>query len=213
MEEHPLLIIHDETTGKQWERPIAEDALYIGREEACDLCLPDRQISREHAKIFRQDDGYFVRDEGSKNGTFLNGNLIALPRPLNDGDEIRIAARYRIVFVASEATAPLYRSGPTPHGIFLDRTTRRVWVEGVEVDPPLSIAQYRLLEFLYDRVDAICSRNEIVDAVWADKSVEGVSDQAIDALVGRLRSRLAETGATHEYIETARGYGFRLNQP
>jgi DNA-binding winged helix-turn-helix (wHTH) protein len=220
MEEHPLLIIQDENTGKQWERPLTSDKLVIGREETCGLALSDRQISRRHATITREGDRYILRDEGSRNGTFLDGALVLGPKPLRDGDEIRLAARFRIIFVASEATAPLYRAGPTPRGIYVDRASRRVWVDGVEVKPSLSSAQYRLLEFLYSRTEAICTRNEIIDAVWPDEAAEGVTDQAIDALVRRLRERLSSTSTArsnleedeNRYIETIRGHGFRLKQ-
>ena len=41
----------------------------------------------------------------------------------------------------------------------------------------------------------------------------GVSEQAIDALVRRLRDRLAEVDEGHQYIVTVRGHGFRLDNP
>ena len=41
----------------------------------------------------------------------------------------------------------------------------------------------------------------------------GVSEQAIDALVRRLRDRLAEVDGSHQYIVTVRGHGFKLDNP
>ncbi len=41
---------------------------------------------------------------------------------------------------------------------------------------------------------------------------DGVSEQAIDALVRRLRDRIAELDPKHQYIITVRGHGFRLDQ-
>ncbi len=213
MEEHPLLLIYDQATQKRWERPLAEDTLLIGREEGCGLTLPDRQVSRRHATIYRRGDCYYIKDEQSRNGTFLNGELLTSPRALEDGDEIGIASRYRITFVGSESTAPLYRVGPSRRGIYLDRASHRVWVDGVEVVPPLSAAQYRLLALLVEREGSICSRDDIVDAIWPEEAVEGITDQAIDALVRRLRARLAEASPSCSYIETVRGHGFRLRQP
>ncbi len=212
MEEQPLLIIYDKTTGERWERLLAEDTLVIGREEDCDLTLPDRQISRRHATISREGERYLLRDEHSRNGTFLNEALVTAPRLLQDGDEIGVASRYRIVFVGSEATAPLYRAGPSRRGLYLDRSSHRVWVDGTEVDPPLSAAQYQLLAYLYDRAGTIVNRDEVIGVVWRDEAAEGITDQAIDALVRRLRERLAENGSTFQYIETVRGQGFRMNQ-
>ncbi|MGC8874634.1 MAG: FHA domain-containing protein, partial [Chloroflexia bacterium] len=182
-QEQPLLVVHDKVSGQQWECPMTAESLVIGREETCGLVLPDRQVSRHHARIFREGGRYYLRDEGSRNGTFLNGSLVSGVRLLQDGDEIGIAARYSILFIGSESTAPLYRSGPTRRGIYLDRASHRVWVDGVEVVPPLSAAQYRLLELLCDRAGAICTRDEIVATVWPEEASEGITDQAIDAVV------------------------------
>jgi DNA-binding response OmpR family regulator len=50
----------------------------------------------------------------------------------------------------------------------------------------------------------------VIEAVWPDTMGEGVSEQAIDALVRRLRDRLAELDAEHQYVLTVRGHGFRF---
>ena len=54
------------------------------------------------------------------------------------------------------------------------------------------------------------SRDEIVRAVWPDAVEGGVSEQSIDALVRRLRERLAELDPEHQYLVTMRGHGFRF---
>jgi len=81
---------------------------------------------------------------------------------------------------------------------------------GREMDPPLSLAQYRLLELLHERRGRVVSREEVVSAVWAEDEAEGVSEQAIDALARRLRERIAEVDPDHQYVITVRGHGFRL---
>jgi DNA-binding response OmpR family regulator len=92
----------------------------------------------------------------------------------------------------------------------LDKAQRRVWIGDRELEPPLSLAQYRLLELLVDAGGRVVSREQVVAAVWPDALEEGVSEQAIDALVRRLRDRLAELDKEHEYVATIRGHGFRL---
>ena len=57
------------------------------------------------------------------------------------------------------------------------------------------------------------TRDEVIAAVWPEAVGEGVSEQAIDALVRRLRDRLAEIDADHQYLVTVRGHGFRLDNP
>ncbi len=48
--------------------------------------------------------------------------------------------------------------------------------------------------------------------MWG-KAAEGVTEQALDALVRRLRDRLAEIDPDNEYIVTVRGHGLRLENP
>lgn len=213
MQDLAILIVRDRTTNECREYPVPGDSLIIGREEDCDVCLNDRQVSRRHATVYRQGNRYFVRDLGSRNGTFCCDNLVLAPQQLQDGDEIRIASRFRIIFVASEATAPLYRSGPQRRGVSLEPGTRRVWVDGVCLEPTLSPAQFRLIEFLLSHAGEVCSRQQVVEAVYGEESDEGITDQAIDALVRRVRERLAGTGSKHAWIETVRGAGFRLRRP
>jgi DNA-binding winged helix-turn-helix (wHTH) protein len=59
----------------------------------------------------------------------------------------------------------------------------------------------------------VVSRQEVVEKVWPESVAEGVSEQAIDALVRRLRERLAEVDKSHNYVVTVRGHGFRLDNP
>ncbi len=129
---------------------------------------------------------------------------------LKDGDEIGIAFAARLSFVDAGATAPLLFKEEMGPAIRMDTEAKRVWVAGHELDPPLSLAQYRLLELLYDNRSRVVSREEVVSAVWAEDESEGVSEQAIDALARRLRERIAEVDPDHQYVVTVRGHGFRL---
>ncbi len=211
----PVLIIHEgEKAGQRWT--IHEDELIAGRGVECDLVLPERQVSREHIRIYRSGDTYYLEDLDSKNGTWVNGKqLQAATVPLKDGDEIQIAMAVKITFVGSAATAPLLVDEIRLTGgrLQINHDSRRVFIDGIEIDPPLSLPQYRLLELLYDGEGAVCTRDEVVEGVWPEAVGEGVSEQAIDALVRRLRDRIAEVDPDHQYIVTVRGHGFRLDNP
>jgi DNA-binding winged helix-turn-helix (wHTH) protein len=214
-DEKPVLIILEgEQTGQRWA--IDGDEFVIGRGASCSLVLPERQVSREHIRIYSEDDTYFLQDLNSKNGTWVNGEQVKGGTVnLRDGDEISIALAVRMTYVASEATAPLMMDEKLPSkGVLrLDRESRRVFVVDQEVDPPLSLPQYRLLELLYDGDGRVCTRDEVINAVWPDAVGEGVSEQAIDALVRRLRDRLSESEPDMQFVVTVRGHGFRLNNP
>lgn len=206
----PMLVIYEgELSGQRWL--IEGERFLIGRGSDCDLVLPERQISRHHARIERVANGvYRIRDLQSKNRTYVNGEEVHdTPRILRDGDEIQMAICVKMGFVGADATLPLEIDSAS-RGLQVDRASHRVYVNGQELIPPLSPAQYRLLTTILDAEEGVVSRDEIVMSVWEDEASEGVSEQAIDALVRRLRERLAELDPDFSYIVTIRGHGFRL---
>lgn len=203
-----LVLQRGAEAGRRWPLSRSREII-IGRHEECDIVLPDRLVSRRHTRIFWQGDGYYVEDLNSKNGTHVNGDEVTTPTPLEDGDELQIALRFKLAFVDAGATAPLTFEDESP-GLRIDNETREVWVGGQRVDPPLSLHQYRLLVALWEAGGGVITREQIVDTVWPETSGEGVSEQAIDALVRRLRERLAENDEGFRYIVTVRGHGFRL---
>ena len=202
-----LVLQRGAEAGLSW--PLERSSLTIGRDESCDIVLDDRQVSRLHARVSWQGDHYEVEDLGSKNGTHLNGKDVYSAMPLRDGDEVQIALRFKLAFVDAGATAPLVFEAPTETGLRLDSASHQVWINGRLLDPALSAQQYRLLDLLYV-TPGVVGRDDIVHAVWTDSSESGVSEQSIDALVRRLRERLAELDPGHQYLVTMRGHGFRF---
>ena len=68
------------------DRPVVR----IGRGSMNEIVIQDNQSSRQHAEISREGDQLIVRDLGSTNGTFVNGERITGPRTLRPGDQLRI---------------------------------------------------------------------------------------------------------------------------
>ncbi len=210
MNEKPVLVAREgQLVGQRWT--IDADEFVIGRGHDCHIVLPERQVSRHHVKILQENGGYILHDLASKNGTHINGTQVEGTAVLQDGDEIQIALAVKLVFVGTDATIPLTFDPPKPEGnLVIDESRRAVIIKKVELSPPLSLAQFRLLELLYKADGAVCSRDDIVNVVWPDTEGLGVSEQAIDALVRRLRDRLTEVD-NHNYIVTVRGHGFRID--
>jgi hypothetical protein len=210
-----LIILADSgpLKGLQW---LVNSELIIGREESCDIVIPDRQVSRQHARIYPSNEGVFLEDLGSKNGTYLNSQRIVNPQQLHEGDEIRIAFTQTFLFLSADATLPLTDLPEEFQQAFvlrLDEASRRVWVRGVEIEPPLSAQQFNLLAALYQKAGEVVSRDELIHTVWGEEG-SWVTEQALDALVRRLRERINQLDPDYEYIVTVRGHGLRLeNQP
>lgn len=94
--------------------------LVLGRSEASDISLPFSSISREHARIFAEDDELFIEDLGSSNGVLLNGNRVRKGR-LTPGDlitlgvvEARLARRGDETIVMATDIPGLERRSPVP---------------------------------------------------------------------------------------------------
>lgn len=207
----PVLIAQSGSmAGQRWL--LDRNELVIGRGGECEVLVNDKTVSRTHAPIARQDDRWVVYDL-SKNGTYVNDQAVVGAHALSDGDVITISTAIKLVFIGSEATVPLHISVPRGKRLKLDTAARRAWVAGEELDPPLSLPQYRLLELLYVNHGQVCTREQVVHAVWPDAESSGVSEQSIDALVRRLRDRLSEGDPDHAYVVTVRGHGFRLDNP
>lgn len=193
---------------------LSQDLVSIGRSPENDIVIDDRLVSRHHAQIERERGQYLISDRGSRNGTFVDGQRISEPHVLRDGDEIQIGLEFKALFMDPEATRALATDATVRGlGLSIDEDARDVWVRGQKLTPPVSKAQYSLLALLCQRPGRVYSRDEIVAAVWPHDALSGVSDETIDALVGRLRRRIAAVDPDHRYVVTVRGHGFKLVQP
>ena len=77
---------------------VAETRTLIGRSPDCDIFLDDVTVSRKHAVLVHRDEAYYIEDQGSLNGTFLNRRRIESGR-LENGDELQIG-KYKLSFLA-----------------------------------------------------------------------------------------------------------------
>jgi pSer/pThr/pTyr-binding forkhead associated (FHA) protein len=233
--------------GQSWA---IKDTIIFGRDETSTIVIPDRQVSRHHAKISSTPAGVYLEDLGSKNGTHCNGQPVEGVVQLQDSDVIQIALVQKFVFLNSDSTLPLdltpiktpvplaekvqARVEPAPvlpesvsktSRLRLEKRSHRVWialrqlVDGKEsfiekeVLPPLSISQYLLLEYLYENAGEVVSREALVRHIWGQEQSYEISEQALDALVRRLRERLLSIDPSFDYIKTVRGHGLRLENP
>lgn len=210
-EEYPILVAQEgPLKGQRWS---VSRALVIGRDPSCDVVVQDRQVSRFHARVTPGAEGVTVEDLGSKNGTNHNGTELTAPVMLQDGDVIGVAFAQQFLFITSDATMPLSENGARAGRLLMDQKARQVWVNQQQMTPPLSAQQFKLLWTLYERQGQVVSRAELVAAVWGEEQTAGVSDQALDALIRRLRDRIAALDPTHQYIDAVRGHGVRLDNP
>ena len=85
-----LRIVEGREVGKSYE--LRKESTSIGRSSECDVFLVDLAVSRLHATISKNSNGYIIKDEGTANGTKINGQLINKYSiySLQEGDKIGI---------------------------------------------------------------------------------------------------------------------------
>jgi hypothetical protein len=217
-EDFPSLIAQaGPLNGQRW---ILKGDVIVGRDDSCNVIIQNRQVSRYHARFVILPHGVQLEDLGSKNGTHINGHEVVEPIILQDGDVIQIAFAQQFIYLSSDSTLPLElppekptENIPVLRLLRLDKRSRRVWIGDEELLPPLSVSQYQLLELLFDNPGRVVSRAELVQAVWGKEDAIGISEQALDALVRRLRDRLAMINSEHPFLITVRGHGLRMDNP
>jgi hypothetical protein len=77
--------------GRQGDYRLTEPVTVIGRSRRCDIVLTDPNVSRQHAEVRRQDDGFMLVDLGSTNGTRVNRGDVK-QAVLQHGDRIELGS-------------------------------------------------------------------------------------------------------------------------
>jgi tetratricopeptide (TPR) repeat protein len=104
-----------ESNGESKAVPIDSPRFTIGRGAENSLCIPATVVSRSHAELIRIGANYLLRDLGSTNGSFVNGDRVA-ERMLNDGDNLRFGSggpEMTFRLIKAGGSAP---SSPLRHG-------------------------------------------------------------------------------------------------
>jgi len=106
---------------------------------------------------------------------------------------------------------PVTGAKATQHtGLWIDRRSGEVWMEGELVAPPLTDLMYRLLVYLYEQAGCICDKYDIVEQVWGATYIKTVDDHRIAKLISRLRQRIEANPRQPRYLRTIHGRGYRL---
>ena len=72
------LLNDDGTEARRWE--MNGKSITVGRGAAADLQIEDEGLSRRHFVIYREEDGYWIRDLSSRNGTWVDGGRAQITR-------------------------------------------------------------------------------------------------------------------------------------
>jgi ABC transport system ATP-binding/permease protein len=186
------LTIEDDE-GKRTPLPLFRDDYTIGRSEENTVRLTERNISRKHARIKKNGNGWALQDLSSYNGSFINGTRVAGEHPLSHGDIIQLGD-YRLEF-ADEAMA-----SQTPDSTATS-TVPSPGVSGVKPDRLVVVAGPTPgQEFLIHSASMLIGR-----ATEVDVSLPHVSVSRVHAEIHALG------GNRYEIIDKGSANGVRVN--
>lgn len=94
-----LVVTRGPNAGSQFL--IEKDVTTLGRHPESDIFLDDITVSRRHAEIRRKDDGFYVHDLGSLNGTYVGRNRVDNTQ-LANSDEVQVG-KFKLAFFAGQS--------------------------------------------------------------------------------------------------------------
>lgn len=144
-----LTLVVDRKTVQIYD--LDKTVIRIGRVAEMDIQIDDVSVSRRQAEIQQDGAGWVVRDIGSSNGTFVNGERLAGDRPLKAGDEIAIG-KYSLFFErvpsgSEVSAAPAASARPAP----AQRSDATMYLKPEEVEQlRKSVVQKRQAHILWE---------------------------------------------------------------
>src|SRR3954470_5513304 len=180
-----LVFLAGPIAGRRYK--LAEGEYVIGRRSDCQIFVPDMRVSRQHARLWRDGEGWTVEDLGSNNGTYVNGVRVEKSMQLKHDDEIMIANNRIRVEARAATPEPRYPEG---------NAVTLIEVGGGNVIPAredsgagrmplissgmISIADQRAVRLIERKLDAL---TQVLHATASSDTAEALLEKLSDALL------------------------------
>jgi diguanylate cyclase (GGDEF)-like protein len=186
---------------------LGDHPLVLGREDNCDIFIPDNSVSRHHARIEPRDNGFYAVDLESTNGTFVNDTPGPVCR-LQDGDYLRVGnCIYRFLAggnVEAEYHEEIYRL--TIIDALTDTHNKRYLLEFLDRELARSGRHGRPLALLMMDIDRFKAINEHLGHLGGDFTLrelalgikKNIRKEDLFARFGGEEFALALVESTHE---------------
>ena len=180
------------------------------------ILIDDSSVSRLHAEIAYAGGKYHIRDF-SKYGTTINSELLQPEKPyiLEQDSIIGLAVvdeeeRVLLKFHEGVGVTTTLAPGIRKKWLRIDDRKKDVTIDGKVYD--LTPSEYHLLRMLYEKSNIVCSRDDIIAAVWPEaQDTSAISDASVDQLIFRLRKHIERDPASPRRLVSKKGYGYYLN--
>jgi DNA-binding winged helix-turn-helix (wHTH) protein len=177
--------------------------LIINNQELIDYLLTQRPIRSSLFSIWNSltpsEQQYLL--EGGERQEFLEKCFLC-----KDG-KLTIPLFEHFINCVISKTQPLEESS----GIIFDENTNEIKMGHIIISDNLTASEFKLLKFLILQKDRVLEKEEIINSVWGEqKTTLGVTDQALDQLIFRLRKKIEENPNSPTHILTIKGRGFKF---
>jgi serine phosphatase RsbU (regulator of sigma subunit)/pSer/pThr/pTyr-binding forkhead associated (FHA) protein len=189
--------------GPAYDQNLDGDSIIIGRSSDAGLAVPDRSMSRRHARLYSEGGEWFVEDLGSRNGTLLNGRRITEPSAVGVGTTLRIGSTTLNVTEGNAAKPPLTSAGLELDGQTVFRSAAELLREPQDLQSDAASADNAALLRYAARLKVLTEVHQALDKSLAlEDLLELILDRAFDNLRPE-EGTIFLKGADGEYYRAA----------
>ena len=179
-----VVVIHGEGLGRRAD--IGDAPVLVGRSSESDLVIAHNGVSRAHCRIWREGNGYRIRDLGATNTTRLNDRRIEGEATLADGDQVTVGESI-LKFISQDSVEASYHEEIyqlATHDALTELYNRRHFIEMADKEIARAIRHQRPLALCIVDVDLFKPVNDRYGHISGDE----VLRQIAELLRGHARS-------------------------
>ena len=179
-----VVVIHGEGLGRRAD--IGDAPVLVGRSSESDLVIAHNSVSRAHCRIWREGNGYRIRDLGATNTTRLNDRRIEDEAALADGDQVTVGESI-LKFISQDSVEASYHEEIyqlATHDALTELYNRRHFIEMADKEIARAIRHQRPLALCIVDVDLFKPVNDRYGHISGDE----VLRQIAELLRGHARS-------------------------
>ena len=170
-----VVVIHGEGLGRRAD--IDQSPVVVGRSQEVDLVIGHKSVSREHCRIWREANGYRIRDLGATNTTRVNEARIASDTVLADGDQITVGESI-LKFISQDSVEARYHEEIyqlATHDALTELYNRRHFIEMADKEIARAIRHERPLSLCIIDVDLFKPVNDRYGHISGDEVLRQIA--------------------------------------
>ncbi|HUJ58391.1 MAG TPA: SpoIIE family protein phosphatase [Kofleriaceae bacterium] len=179
-----LVFLAGPIAGRRYK--LGDGEYVIGRRSDCQIFVPDMRVSRQHARLWKDGDGWTLEDLGSNNGTYINGVRLQSATALRHDDEITIANNRIRVESADSSSGPFPEANAVTivdvsgSAVIRSREDSNSGRHPIISSGMISVADPKAIRLIERKLDAL---TQILHATAAADTAETLLQKLVDALL------------------------------